>query len=200
LWWSFENIETGYVYQRGRSALEKLGYKILSVTGDGFGALTEVFRDVERQMCHVHMERIVVRGTTKKPILEAGQALLALVKTLHKTDKETFQRRLLYYTMKYGQFLDQKTLNPETGKREYTHRELRRSFYSLVNFFLYLFTYEKNGNIPKTTNSLEGRFSHIKDILKIHRGLSKHLKQNILSLILLASTIAPDDEKLDEIL
>ena len=200
LWWSFENIETGYVYRRGRYELERLGYNITSVTGDGFGALNQAFQGIPRQMCHVHMERIVVRGTTKKPVLAAGQVLLSLIKTLHQTDQKTFQRRLLHYTLKYGRFLDQITINSITGKKEYTHRELRRSFYSLVRFFPFLFTYEKNKDIPKTSNSLEGRFSHIKDILKIHRGLSRPLKEKVLTLILLASTIAPTNEKLDEIL
>lgn len=80
LWWDFEKTETTSIYLKGRDYLEKLGYKILSVTGDGFGGLRQAFSGVPYQMCHVHMERIVVNGTTRNPQLEAAQALLALAK------------------------------------------------------------------------------------------------------------------------
>ena len=74
LWWSFGKTETTGIYLQGRVYLENLGYTILSVTGDGFGGLRTAFSDIPLQMCHVHMERIVVKGTTRKPILEAGRS------------------------------------------------------------------------------------------------------------------------------
>lgn len=86
----------------------------------------------------------------------------------------------------YSEFLNQKTLNIETSRKEYTHRELRRSFYSLVKLYDSLFVFEENPNTPKTSNSTEGHFSHIKDVLKIHRGLSRSLKEEVISSILLA--------------
>ena len=46
LWWSFGDTETTTIYLEGRLHLESLGYKILSVTGDGFGGLKQAFSGV----------------------------------------------------------------------------------------------------------------------------------------------------------
>ena len=38
---------------------------------------------------------------------------------------------------------------------------------------LFIYTDIKNSNIPPTNNHLEGMFGHIKERIKIHRGLTK---------------------------
>ena len=152
------------------------------------------------QMCHVHMERLVVRGTTKNPQTEAGQVLLALVRTLHKTTKKTFSKRLNKYIQLYQYFLNEKTMHPQTNRKYWTHKELRKAYFSLLRHKEFLFTYSSNTHIAKTTNSIEGRFSHINEVLAIHRGISNQHKQRLISSILLASSIAPTKKKLKEIL
>lgn len=198
--WRFAETETTSVYRSIRDELEELGYTIRSVTGDGFSGIRSAFSGILYQMCHVHMERIVTRGTTKNPQTEAGQVLLALVKTLHKTNKKTFCKRLVLYIEKYHDFLNEKTTHPLTGEKYWTHKELRQATMSLLSNKTYLFTYAADTHIPKTTNSLEGRFSHINEIVAVHRGLSRRNKQKVIHSILLASTIAPTTETLEEIL
>jgi len=200
LWWQFAETESTSLYQEGRRYLEERGYEIASVTGDGFGGLRTAFSGIPFQMCQVHMERIVIRGTTRKPELLAGKVLLALGKSLHETDGLTFERRLIWYFERYQSFLDERTVHPESGERSWTHENLRQAAQSLKTFKRYLFTFEFDRSIPKTTNSLEGHFSHIRDIVEIHRGLSKPHKEKVLHSILLAGTIAPSRKKLDEIL
>lgn len=200
LWWGFFDTETTSAYLEGRRYLENLGYKILSVTGDGFGGLRTAFSGIPLQMCHVHMERIVVAGTTRKPILEAGIALLALIKTLHYSNGDTFKNYFKKYVSKYQTFLNEKSVNLETGRSEFTHEPLHRAVLSLMRFLPYLFVFEKNKDIPRTTNSLEGHFSHIRDIVGVHRGLSRKHLEKVLNSIFLASTIAPTEEKLNHIL
>lgn len=200
LWWAFSKTETTSIYLQGRACLENLGYTILSVTGDGFGGLKTAFSDIPLQMCQVHMERIVIKGTTRKPILEAGIALLALIKTLHYTDGNTFKNYFKKYIEKYRDFLNEKTINPLTGRAEHTHEPLYRAVLSLMRFLPYLFTFEKDKNIPRTTNSLEGHFSHIRDIVGVHRGVSRSHLEKVLNSIFLASSIAPTEEKLKHIL
>ena len=117
LWWNFFDTETTSAYLEGKIYLENLGYKILSVTGDGFGGLRQAFSGIPFQMCHVHMERIVTKGTTRKSELEAGQALLALTKTLHATDGETFKNYLKKYIEKYRDFLNEKNREPDHGSK-----------------------------------------------------------------------------------
>ncbi|OFZ55114.1 MAG: hypothetical protein A3D92_13100 [Bacteroidetes bacterium RIFCSPHIGHO2_02_FULL_44_7] len=201
LWWSFARAETTSIYLEGRKYLEKLGYEIMSVTGDGFGGLRQAFSDIPFQMCHVHMERIVINGTTRKPILEAGQALLALIRLLHqKISGESFKYYFQRYLEKYRDFLNEKTTNPETGETFLTHEPLHKATLSLVRFFPYLFTFETHKNISRTTNSLEGHFSHIRDVVGIHRGLKRPYMERVLHSIFLASTIAPTKRKLKHIL
>ncbi len=178
----------------------QFGYEILSITGDGFSGLRAAFFGIPFQMCHVHMERIAVKGTTRKPILEAGQALLALIKTLHYSEENTFKNYFKKYVSKYQSFLNEKTINLETGRSEYTHEPLHQATLSLMKFLPYLFTFKKDKNIPRTTNTLEGHFSHIRDIVAIHRGLRKPHMEKVLNSIFLASTIAPTQKKLNDIL
>lgn len=198
--WRFESTETTSLYSALREDLQKNGYIIRSVTGDGFMGINSAFYGIPYQMCHVHMERLITRGTTRKPQTEAGVVLLALARTLHHTNSHTFNTRLESYIAKYRDFLNEKTTNPMTQEKYWTHKELRGAVMSLVRYRPYLFTFEQNKKIPKTTNSLEGHFSHINEITAIHRGLSKTQKQKILNTILLASTVAPTKGKLRHIL
>jgi hypothetical protein len=190
LWWTFTDTETTWAYAQGRGALESLGYTILSVTGDGFSGIRSAFFKIPFQMCLVHMERLIIHGTTRSPKTEAGEVLLALARSLHATDKFTLQKRVAAYFRKYERFISQTTTYPD-GSWGYTHKNLRKAALSLRRLFPYLFTYEKNKNIPKTTNSLEGRFAHIKDLMGVHRGATQQHQGKILQTILLASTIAP---------
>jgi hypothetical protein len=194
LWWMFTDRETTWTYAQGRGALEALGYTILSVTGDGFSGIRSAFFKVPFQMCLVHMERLIIRGTTRSPKTEAGEVLLALGRSLHTTGRYTLQSRTAAYWRKYGSFLSETTRHPD-GSWSYTHKELRRAARSLRELFPYLFTYEENSDIPKNTNSLEGHFSHVRDLMRAHRGASREQQEKILHIIMLNSSAALRKQK-----
>lgn len=194
IYWLFAKTETTFAYAVLREKIEAKGYAILSITGDGFSGLKSAFYGFPYQMCQVHMERLVAIGTTRNPQTEAGQVLLALIKTLHTANSHVFLTRLNKYVEKYNAFLNEKSYNEITGRKEWTHRELRSAVLSLMRLKKYLFTFEHNKNIPKTTNSLEGYFSHLKDVFKIHRGANRQHAQKIIHSILLASSIAPNEK------
>lgn len=198
--WECADTETTSLYTALKEHLLQQGYTICSVTADGFSGIQSAFAGIPYQMCLVHMERLVTRGTTKHPQTEAGIVLLALTRTLHSTDSSTFNNRLNAYIVKYSDFLNEKTTNPLTGEQYWTHKELRLAVMSLVRYRRYLFTFEQNKKIPKTTNSLEGHFSHLNEVVAIHRGLSRPQKQKMLNSLLLASTVAPTIKKLKHIL
>lgn len=200
IWWKFCDTETTSVYREGKEHLEGLGYTIMSVTGDGFGGIRQAFSDIPYQMCQVHMERLIIQRVTQQPQTEAGIAILALTKSIFDTDSKTFNHRLNLYIEKYRDFLNEKTIHPMSLEKSWTHENVRLAVFSLIRFREFLFTYEKDKRIYRTTNSIEGHFSHIKDILKIHRGLSKEHKQKILHSILLASSISPSEAKLKHVL
>ena len=193
LWWKYVKHEKVADYLEGKQYLESLGYKIKSVTADGFLGLPRVFGGLPFQMCQFHMKQIVVRNVTLKPQTEAGRVLLALIHTLTYTEEKVFQRRLLHFHLKYVGFLNEKTIHPD-GSSSYTHEGVRAAYLSLMHWFPYLFTYLKNNDIPNTTNTCDGHFSHIKDILRIHRGVSKLFKQKMIDSILLENTIAPKNK------
>lgn len=190
LWWKFITNEKSIDYLEGKKYLENLGYKILSVTGDGFLGLPRVFEGISFQMCHFHMKQIVVRNVTLNPQTEAGRVLLALVQTLTYTTKEDFKKRLLQFTVMYTSFMNEKTIHPD-GSSSFTHEGVVVAYKSIIHWFPYLFTYLQHKDIPNTTNTCDGHFSHIKDVLRIHRGVSKLFKQKMIDSILLKSTIAP---------
>jgi len=196
LWWGFGDVENHNLYLQGRIHLESLGYVILGTTGDGISCVRKVFYDIPFQMCLVHMERIVVRKITRNPKLEAGVVLLALIKTLGKCPSLIFKERFKKYIEKYRDFLNEKSINLETGRSDWTHKELHSAVLSVMTFLPYLFTYETTKELSQTTNSLEGHFSHVKDIVRIHRGISTSLLRKVLSSIFLVSTIAPKNRKL----
>ncbi len=77
-------------YQRARQTLEEKGFTILALVGDGRMALPWAFPGIPFQMCHFHMEQIVVRYTTRFPRLQAGIELLELARMLPHIDGESF--------------------------------------------------------------------------------------------------------------
>lgn len=198
--WQFADTETTFGYLNLRDQLATLGYTILSVTGDGFAGIPTAFSGIPYQMCHVHMERLVTTRTTRKPQTEAGQVLLALARSLHTTNSHVFQTRLQQYIERYRDVLNAKTTDLVTGEWDWTHRPLRQATLSLERLRKYLFTFEHNSSIPKTTNSLEGHFSHLKDYLGMHRGVPRTQAERILTSLLLASTVSPTPERLKTIL
>ena len=194
LWWKYVQEENMTHYREGKEKLEELGYTIISVTCDGFSGNIPVFKGIPLQMCHFHMKQIVIRCTTLKPKTEAGQVLLALIRTLTYTTQDEFAERLRNFHVRYASFLNEKTHHPEGGW-SYTHDGVRRGYFSVVHWFSYLFTYHHDRKTPNTTNTCDGHFSHVKDIVRIHRGLNRIQKQKVLDAIFLESTIAPKKKK-----
>ena len=75
-------------------------------------------------------------------------------------------------------FLNERSVNAETGSSHYTHKKLRSACHSLKRHLPWLFTCERfpDLGIPNTTNLLEGKFSEMKQLLRCHRGLKKERK------------------------
>lgn len=191
LWWKFVEEESISTYTEGRMFLEGEGYEIRSVTCDGFRGLINVFNSIPVQFCHFHQKQIIQRYVTQNPRLEAGKDLLEIVKLLPVTNEKQFKITLQKYLIQHKEFLNEKTTDPFTGKWSFTHKRLRSAIKSLTVNLPYLFTYRKYPklNIPTTTNTLESHFSHLKDVLRIHRGLSRTMKETVIHTIFLNSSI-----------
>src|SRR3989344_3218321 len=188
LWWKFVDQEKVAYYIEGKMFLEDTGYIIKSVTADGFLGLNKVFSGIPFQICQFHTKKMCIRHLTSNPKTIQGQVILALVKTISKTNYITFKTRLQKYIIHYNDVLNEKTYHP-SGDWSYTYDNIRSALHTLSKYIDYLFTYEKDLKIPKTTNTCEGYFSHVKDIVRIHRGMLRSLKEKVIDRIFLNSSI-----------
>jgi len=179
----YERIES---YYQARRKIESQGFKVSAIVTDGRPGIRGIFGDVPVQMCHFHQKQIIARHLTTKPQLIAGIELRRISQTLCNITEQEFTAALEAWHLKWHDFLKEKTTNIETGKWFYTHKRIRSAHYSLKTNLPYLFTYQKYPelNIPNTTSSLEGSFSHLKELTKIHRGLNYKLKRKMIDEIL----------------
>lgn len=161
--------------------LIRLGVRLESITIDGHKAALKAIRQslkdsVVVQRCLVHIQRMCLIWLTKYPKHIAGQELRGLVLLLLKikteNDKLFWINELNNWHLRYKTYLNEKTINELTGRYWYTHKLLRRSFQLIKRALPNMFHYLQNPNIPNTTNGIEGYFSHLKNHLDLHRGLT----------------------------
>ena len=178
LLWRFLPYETIMAYKDGIEELRAKGWNVKAIICDGRRGLLNGF-SVPVQMCHFHQAAIVTRYVTRRPKLVAGQDLQSLMRFLPKIDEAQFTLWLELWYDKWGEFLKEKTVDEITGHWHYTHGRLRSAYYSVKRNLPYLFTYLRypDLDIPNTSNSLEGIFTHIKKNIRLHGGLRIHQKQ-----------------------
>ena len=140
-------------------------------------------------MCHFQQKKIVQRYITMRPKLQASKDLKKIVSRLTQTTEKNFTQKLDQWFYIYQIFLDEKSVSSTTGKLHYTHPRIRAAYRSLRTNLPYLFTYKnyKHLSISNTTNALEGGvFSHMKNMINVHRGLSKSLKLTLVDYYLVS--------------
>ena len=188
LLWRHVDSEKSKYYKEMLQELLSLGYIVNSVTIDGKRGLNTVFKSYPIQMCHFHQRKIVDRYITKNPKLEASIELQKILTRLTKTTEARFKNKLLNWYSTNEDFLNEMTINYDTGEATYTHYKLRAAYASLCSNLDYLFTYKNlpNLSIPNTTNHLDGgKFSDLKNRIRVHRGLSKLLKKKVVDFFML---------------
>ena len=74
-------------------------------------------------------------------------------------------------------------IDPLTDKWFYTHKRLRSAHQCFKINPPYLFTYQKYSelNIPHTTNSLDGCFAYLKELIRVLCGVNQVLKKKIIN-------------------
>ena len=175
IWWKEIKTESVEEYKQGKDHLEKNGFTITAVVIDGKKGVKQLFSDVPVQMCQYHQIKIINRYLTLNPKLDASKELRSVVNTLARASENDFTNKLNSWHDKWNEFLKERTVNPETGRWNYTHKRLRSAYRSLKTNLPILFTYQKYPelNIPNTNNSLEGYFNEFKSRVNQHRGLNK---------------------------
>lgn len=178
----YVTTETNTLYKKGIKELQKREFTVLAIVCDGRKGLLKSFENTPVQMCQFHQVAIIRRYLTKNPKLHASKELKSIVDILKCTDKESFEGALLEWNNKWKHFLNERTINEETGKSHYTHKRLRSANNSLKSNLKWLFTWYDNIElgIPNTTNAIEGHFSDLKNKLRNHNGMSLQHKKKFI--------------------
>ncbi len=174
--------ETNALYKQGIKKLEGQGFVIDGIVCDGRRGLISSFNDIPVQMCQFHQASIVRRYITKNPRMLAAIELKEITALMKQTDRESFEGALNEWYISWKTFLNERTINEETGKSSYTHKRLRSAYRSLRTNLKWLFTWYDNIelNIPNTTNAIDGHFADLKNKLRNHNGLSKKRKMKFI--------------------
>lgn len=163
--------------------LIRLGVHIESVTTDGHKSILKAIKkslpDAIVQRCLVHIQRMCLLWLTRFPKHLAGielrQLVLQIMAIKTENDRLHWTRQFSAWHERHRVYLQEKTFNQSTGRYWYTHKLLRRSYLTIKRALPNMFHYLTNPKIPATTNGIEGFFSHLKNHLDLHRGLTlKH--------------------------
>jgi len=160
--------------------LISLGVDLESITTDGhksvLKAIKKALPHVIVQRCLVHIQRMCLLWITRYPKHIAGVELRKLVLMLLKiktdNDRIYWTKEIDLWSKRHKDYLQETTINSITGRYWYTHKYLRRSYHTIKRALPNMFHYIPNPKIPPTTNGIEGFFSHLKNHIDLHRGLT----------------------------
>lgn len=160
--------------------LDRLNIQIESITCDGhkptLKAIKDVYPHITIQRCLVHVHRMANIWLRQKPKTQASIDLKEIVRYLPlirtHNDRKEWMRMFNRWYDQYFQFVNEKVYNRLSNRWWYRHKLLRRTTTMIKQAIPDLFHYLDNPMIPRSTNSLESFFGHLKDSLSIHRGLS----------------------------
>jgi hypothetical protein len=184
LYWKHILNETVADYEEGLKKVSQ-SYYFLSFTIDGrkgvIQMLEKEFPGTPIQLCIFHQIKTINKYITKKPKTECGKSLRKLILSLKDTKREIFEKKFNDIQDLYSNFLKEKNNN-----NEFVHKKLRSAIRSIKTNINYLFTHEEfpDLKIPKTTNSCDGYFSHLKSKVKLHRGISLGRKKLLIDKLL----------------
>ena len=168
--------------------LKHLGVAIYSVTCDGHSsilkAVARVYPNAVIQRCLVHIKRQVQNYLSRKPKLELARELLIIsnqITWIKSIDQANFWLVGLHnWHEKNKDFVNEKTINNDSGRWWYKHKNLHLATTHLINAIPHLFCYLNDPEIPYTSNQIEGYFAHLKEKLTLHRGLRFEAKRNFI--------------------
>jgi hypothetical protein len=191
LYWMEIPSEKMEYYDRCLDNLIAAGFRCKSFTIDGRKGvrvlLQKRFPSIPIQQCQFHQIQTITQKLTRNPKLEAGKELRAISLTLTRTTRKTFTVELDQWYERWSEFLKERTHSPER-KREwrYMHERLRSAYFSLRRNLPWLFTYQDfpKLNIPNTTNSCDGSFSHWKNKIELHRGIRRQRRKQMMDFLL----------------
>lgn len=191
LYWRFVKYETIAGYVEGINYLKDQGIIIKGIVCDGRKGLIKALNEYPIQMCQFHQIANVSRYITRNPKVLASIELKGIISLLPQTDKDSFCGALDEWHEKWKSYINERAINPQTGKSRYVHKRLRSAYRSLERNKQYLFTWYDNMDLgmPNTNNQLEGTFTDLKNKLRNHNGLNRLRKEKFINGFLQASAL-----------
>lgn len=181
-------------YKHCLDVLETAGFQFKSFTIDGRKGvrkmLQERYTGIPIQHCQYHQLQTITHKLTQRPKLPAGKELRAIALTLAHTTREEFTAMLDAWYEKWGEFMKERTFSADRKRQwRYVHERLRSAYFSLRRNLPWLFAYldYPDLNIPNTTNSCDGSFSHWKNKVTLHRGIRRKRKKKMTDYLLESS-------------
>ena len=162
-------------YLEGIAWLEKYHFKIYGIVCDGLKGLAKSLGRYKVQYCQFHQVKTVCSYLTQKPKTEAGKELRKIALLLCHTDKESFEGRLNEWYSKWGEWIKERSFDPQSQRNRYTHRKVRAAYFSLKRNMQYLWTFYDYPEtcLPNTNNALEAVNTDLKTKLRVHNGLNR---------------------------
>jgi transposase-like protein len=163
--------------------LKESGVSPRAITIDGntsvIRAIKTVWPDITIQRCLAHIQRQGLSWLRRNPKLPASlhlrTILLSVTKIKNEKDKNSFVDQFNKWEKKFGDHVR----HLPSGHKVFGDLQRTRSL--IIHGLADMFHYLEDGNIPATTNRIEGYFSRLKIIYRQHRGMSKKHRQNFFS-------------------
>ena len=154
-------------------------------------AIKMIFPGITHQRCLAHVIRLSLAWLTRNPQTDAGKDLRVLVRELARVKAENqaafWHSAFSSWHQQYGEFLKEKSCNPETNRKWHTHRKLRAVRSLVLNALPNLFWFVSDKHIPNTTNAVEGGInSPLAELLHRHRGITEAQKKSLVRRFLYA--------------
>ena len=196
LWHKFiERHERLADYKEGLGSIEARDIKVQGIVSDGLKGLRKVLAQYPFQLCQYHQIARIRQLLTSNPWLPAARELWQLVCTLTKKSRAEFMVELEAWYERWKDFLSERSMG-EDGRTHYTHRRLRSAYLSLKRNADVLWTFEDypEAGIPNTNNSLEATNSEIKKLLRVHSGISRGHRKELIWLFINAQNTSKQME------
>ena len=160
--------------------LAELGIRPESATTDGntqqIKYLRMIWPEIIHQRCIVHVQRQGLSWCRRNPKRTDAKHLrelfLKLTEVKTKQQSQRFIKAVYAWERRFGTGIES---SPNRGK---VFSDVIRARSMLLKALPNLFHYIDNSKIARTTNALEGYFSRVKELYRLHRGLSKNHKIN----------------------
>jgi transposase-like protein len=160
--------------------LQERGLEPVSVTVDGNPQAMRTIRmlwpGVILQRCLVHIQRQGIMWCRRPPKRTDAKRLRELFRRVTyiytNKDRDRFVDDLKTWEHRYGGKIDGQ---PERGR---VFSDIKRARSMLLKALPDMFHYLEDGQIPSTTNALEGYFSRLKRDYREHRGLHPAKRNN----------------------